>query len=88
MLKTLTYKHEDKPASTSHPAAAEAPKLHAAHVSGLENFPLFAAAMIVGNDAGLANGTLNALGFGYLLSRGAYTWLYVTATKEKTSYVR
>jgi len=44
--------------------------------------------MIVGNDAGLDSGTLNLCGVGYLVSRGVYSWLYVTVTKEKTSYAR
>jgi hypothetical protein len=44
--------------------------------------------MIVGNDAGLDSGTLNLCGVGYLVCRGVYSWLYVTVTKEKTSYAR
>lgn len=44
--------------------------------------------MIVGNDAGLDAGTLNLCGVGYLVCRGVYSWLYVTVTKEKTSYFR
>ena len=71
--------------------AAEGAKLkrrEAAHVNGLENFPLFAAAMIVGNDAGLESGTLNFCGVGYLACRCVYSWLYITVTKERTSYLR
>ena len=44
--------------------------------------------MIVGNDAGLDSGTLNLCGVGYLVCRGVYSWLYVTVTKERTSYAR
>jgi uncharacterized MAPEG superfamily protein len=60
----------------------------AAHKNALENFPLFAAAMIVGNEAGLEAGTLNLVGVGYLVCRGVYSWLYVNTTSEKKSYAR
>jgi len=60
----------------------------AAHQNGLENFPLFVAAMVVGNEAGLENGTLNLVGCGYLVLRGVYSWLYVNVTTEKKSWAR
>jgi len=44
--------------------------------------------MIVGNEAGMGAGTLNLIGFGYLVCRGVYIWLYTTVSKEKTSYFR
>src|SRR5579871_4305256 len=44
----------DKAASQLPPEkAAYLKRREAAHKNGLENFPLFAAAMIIGNDAGL-----------------------------------
>jgi uncharacterized MAPEG superfamily protein len=49
---------------------------------------LFAAAMIVGNEAGLPAGTLNAIGLGYLISRGVYTWCYINITTERGSLTR
>ena len=85
------YPRDDLSTATTTLPPSEAAKLkrrEAAHVNGLENFPLFAAAMIVGNDAGLDSGTLNLCGVGYLVCRGVYSWLYVTVTKEKTSYAR
>ena len=60
----------------------------AAHKNGLENFPLFVAAMIVGNEAGLEAGTLNFVGVGYVVSRCVYSWLYVNVTTEKKSLAR
>src|SRR5208282_1342776 len=85
------YPREDIAKASSSLPPAETAKLkrqEAAHVNGLQNFPLFAAAMIVGNEAGLEAGTLNLLGMGYLITRGVYTWLYTTVSKEKTSYFR
>jgi len=77
--------------ATSQLPPAEVAKLKrrdAARQNGLDNFPLFATAIIVGNDAGLEAGLLNAVGLGYLLSRGLYTWLSITVTKDKSSYIR
>jgi uncharacterized MAPEG superfamily protein len=79
----------DKAATALTPAeAARVKRIDNAHQNALENFPLFAAAMIVGNEAGLEAGTLNLLAFGYLATRGLYTWLYVSVANEKTSYIR
>jgi uncharacterized MAPEG superfamily protein len=95
-LKSLGLGHNECPredlakASSTLPAA-EAAKLkrrEAAHLNGFENFPLFAAAIIVGNEAGLPARTLNFLGVGYLITRGVYNWLYTTVSKEKTSHLR
>ena len=87
--KSATHSDSGK-VSSQHPAAdTEKAKAHEAlRVDALENFPLFAAAMIVGNDAGLEAGTLNAVGLGYLLTRGVYSWLYCTAAKEANGYIR
>jgi uncharacterized MAPEG superfamily protein len=60
----------------------------AAHKNALENFPLFVAAMVVGNEAGMENGTLNLVGVGYLVLRGVYSWLYVNVATEKKSWAR
>ena len=90
-LNHNVYPRDDlaKASSTLPPAeAAKLKRREAAHINGFENFPLFAAAMIVGNEAGLEARTLNLLGVGYLITRGVYTWLYVTVTKEKNSHFR
>ena|SRR5579859_4097232 len=79
----------DKAAAQLPPAeAAKIKRREAAHKNGHENFPLFAAAMIVGNDAGLDSGTLNLLGVGYLICRGVYTWCYVNLDTERKSWAR
>ena len=59
-----------------------------AHKNGLENFPLFVAAIIVGNDAGLGTVEMNAIAAGYLGIRCLYNYLYVTVDKEKDSHWR
>jgi len=85
------YPREDiSKASASLPPekVARLKRQEAAHQNALENFPLFAAAMIIGNDAGLDSGTLNFMGFGYLVTRALYTWFYVNITTEKYSYLR
>ena len=83
------YPREDLAKANLPPAdLARLKRQEAAHKNGLENFPLFAAAMIVGNEAGLENGTLNLVGVGYLVSRAVYSWLYVNTTTEKKSYAR
>jgi uncharacterized MAPEG superfamily protein len=95
-LKSLGYGHnvyplEDLDKVSSHLPAAQVARLkrqQAAHHDGFENFPLFAAAMIVGNEAGLSAEALNAVGFGYLLSRGLYTWCYINIQTEEASYWR
>jgi uncharacterized MAPEG superfamily protein len=68
--------------------AAKIKRREAAHKNGFENFPLFAAAIIVGNEAGMDSGTLNLIGLGYLITRGVYSWLYTNITSEKKSYLR
>jgi uncharacterized MAPEG superfamily protein len=60
----------------------------AAHYNALENFPLFAASIVIGNEAGLDSGTLNTIGLGYLITRAVYAYLYVNVTTEKYSYFR
>jgi hypothetical protein len=83
--------HEDFSAASAKLSATDVAKLKrrkGAHHDGLQHFPLFAASVIVGNEAGLNAGALNALSLGYLVSRGIYTWLSITLPVEKTSYVR
>jgi uncharacterized MAPEG superfamily protein len=90
-LGSNTYPREDLTRVTAQLPPSEAAKIkrqEAAHKNGLENFPLFAAAIIVGNEAGLDSGTLNLIGMGYLITRGVYTWLYTNISTEKKSYLR
>lgn len=83
------YPRDDLSKANLPPAdLARLKRQEAAHKNGLENFPLFAAAIIIGNEAGLENGTLNLVGVGYLVSRAAYSWLYVNITTEKKSWAR
>jgi uncharacterized MAPEG superfamily protein len=85
------YPREDLGKASAQLPPSEAAKIkrrEGAHKNGFENFPLFAAAIIVGNEAGMDSGTLNLIGLGYLITRGVYSWLYTNITSEKKSYLR
>lgn len=63
-------------------------RAEAAHKNGMENLPLFATAITLGNLAKLSNGTLNGIAFAYLLSRVVYTFIYINVDKRKLSFAR
>lgn len=63
-------------------------RAEAAQANGLENVGYFAAAVVAGNMAGLGKGLLNALSFGYLVSRGVYNWIYVVGGTKGLALVR
>ncbi|KAI5928335.1 hypothetical protein F4810DRAFT_190193 [Camillea tinctor] len=52
-------------------------RAEACSANAFENLPLYAAAVVAGNAAGLPKDTLNALAAGYVASRVAYTWVYI-----------
>ncbi|KAK5117982.1 hypothetical protein LTR62_004026 [Meristemomyces frigidus] len=52
-------------------------RAEAAQANGFENLPLFAAAIVAGNAAGLTPFTLNGLGLGYCLARFVYNHIYI-----------
>ncbi|KAI0596074.1 hypothetical protein F4775DRAFT_566399 [Biscogniauxia sp. FL1348] len=52
-------------------------RAEACSANAFEGLPLFAAAVVAGNAAGLPKETLNALTAGYVASRLAYTWVYI-----------
>ncbi|KAK5636748.1 hypothetical protein RRF57_012460 [Xylaria bambusicola] len=52
-------------------------RAEAACANGLEGLPIFAAAVIAGNSAGLSPLTLNALSVGYIASRIVYNYVYI-----------
>ncbi|KAI3317026.1 hypothetical protein HD806DRAFT_397802 [Xylariaceae sp. AK1471] len=52
-------------------------RAESASSNGFEGLPLFAAAIVAGNNAGLSTSALNALSITYILSRVAYNWVYI-----------
>ncbi|KAI0403461.1 hypothetical protein F4802DRAFT_290485 [Xylaria palmicola] len=52
-------------------------RAESASSNGFENLPLFAAAVVAGNSAGLGAGTMNALSLAYVASRVVYNWVYI-----------
>ena len=63
-------------------------KAKAAHVNGHENFPLFAAAMLAGNFAGLDPRSLNLVAASLLTMRVVYSISYVVAKTRAQSFIR
>lgn len=62
-------------------------RAEAAVANSFENFGPFAAAVVAGSTAKLDPALLNLLSIGYLLSRIAYSYLYIQAdTPEKAKY--
>lgn len=76
--------------ASSVPAAvyAKFERGEAAHKNGMENAPLFIAAVLAGNMAGMDVAGLNAFAGLYVLSRLAYTLLYVNTESLSRSYAR
>ncbi|KAL3422664.1 hypothetical protein PVAG01_06821 [Phlyctema vagabunda] len=63
-------------------------RAESAHKNGMENFPLIATAIVLGNVAKLSPRTLNTTVACYLLTRVGYTYMYITSTTRKRSLVR
>ncbi|KAI1262282.1 hypothetical protein F5Y18DRAFT_430183 [Xylariaceae sp. FL1019] len=69
----------DKKAST----VAKVLRAESAVANGIEGLPLFAAAVVAGNTAGLSTLTLNAASVGYLASRVFYNYVYITLQENR-----
>ncbi|KAI1179877.1 hypothetical protein F4777DRAFT_532315 [Nemania sp. FL0916] len=52
-------------------------RAESASSNGFEGLPLFAAAVVAGNNAGLSPLVLNGLSAGYVLSRVLYNYVYI-----------
>ncbi|KAI1117579.1 hypothetical protein F5Y14DRAFT_448035 [Nemania sp. NC0429] len=52
-------------------------RAESASSNGFEGLPLFAAAIVAGNSAGLSALTLNSLTVGYIASRVVYNYVYI-----------
>ncbi|KAI0870555.1 hypothetical protein GGS24DRAFT_504639 [Hypoxylon argillaceum] len=58
-------------------------RAESASANGFEGLPLFAAAVVAGNSAGLSPVALNSLTFAYILSRVAYNWVYIFLSENR-----
>ncbi|KZV97393.1 hypothetical protein EXIGLDRAFT_764515 [Exidia glandulosa HHB12029] len=100
MLKNLKHMHYDNVVPRTNadtlrrdPAlpkefVATCAKLEGAHQNGLETFPLFVAAALAGNVAGLETRTLNIASISFVLARLAYNYAYVTAKTDGQGVAR
>ncbi|KAI1820937.1 hypothetical protein F4861DRAFT_32282 [Xylaria intraflava] len=52
-------------------------RAESAVANGFEGLPIFAAAVVAGNSAGLSNKTLNTITVSYILSRWVYNYVYI-----------
>ncbi|KZV97392.1 hypothetical protein EXIGLDRAFT_731093 [Exidia glandulosa HHB12029] len=63
-------------------------KLEGAHQNGLETFPVWVAAVLAGNFAGLETQTMNTASIAFVVSRFAYNYIYVNGKTNSQGYVR
>ncbi|KZT62518.1 hypothetical protein CALCODRAFT_489895 [Calocera cornea HHB12733] len=70
------------------PLLAKADRLAAAHQNGIENFPLFAAAVLAGTAAGLPAAKVNLFAGAYLGLRVVYNLAYANQTTLAIAGVR
>jgi uncharacterized MAPEG superfamily protein len=63
-------------------------RAEAAHRNGLENLPIFAAAVLAANVAGLDRGLVDAHAAVFLGLRVVYTLIYINVGKGKASFAR
>ncbi|KAH7385624.1 hypothetical protein BKA66DRAFT_461661 [Pyrenochaeta sp. MPI-SDFR-AT-0127] len=63
-------------------------RLEACHANGMENLPLFASAVILGNLAGLKKDDLTTFVASFLAVRIAYTVAYITTKTQGPTFIR
>ncbi|KAJ7456905.1 hypothetical protein FB451DRAFT_598016 [Mycena latifolia] len=68
--------------------AARILRMEGAHLNGYENFPIWIAAVLAGNMAGLDNYTLNVTSLLYIAGRVTYNYIYFNQATEFHSWVR
>ncbi|KAI0779157.1 hypothetical protein BC629DRAFT_1289865 [Irpex lacteus] len=70
-------------------ATAElAARYEGAHLNGMENLPLWFAAILAGHIAGLSHRTLNQFSFAYVLTRILYNYVYFNQKTPAQSRIR
>ncbi|KAJ7669063.1 hypothetical protein B0H17DRAFT_208744 [Mycena rosella] len=72
------------------PAAISAriERMEGAHMNGNENFPIWVAAVLAGNFAGLDNYTLNVISISYFCGRVLYDYIYINQATRMQSALR
>ncbi|KAF7763633.1 hypothetical protein Agabi119p4_8170 [Agaricus bisporus var. burnettii] len=68
--------------------AARIQRMEGAHYNGVENFPLWTAAVLMGNMAGLDHAYLNKMSLIFIATRVLYNQIYINQTNSFTSYIR
>ncbi|KAJ7153547.1 hypothetical protein C8R43DRAFT_1002468 [Mycena crocata] len=68
--------------------AARILRMEGAHLNGYENFPIWVAAVLAGNIAGLDSYTLNVVSLFYIAGRITYNYIYFNQATEFQSWVR
>ncbi|KAF8888584.1 hypothetical protein BD779DRAFT_1611294 [Infundibulicybe gibba] len=68
--------------------AARAERMEGAHLNGNEAFPLWTAAILAGNFAGIDNRTLNISALGYIAARLLYNHVYINHESGGMSWLR
>jgi len=72
----------------SQDVAARIQRMEGAHLNGNEAFPLWVAAILAGNYAGLENHWLNTMSASYIVVRILYNQVYINHEKPSTSWIR
>ncbi|GJJ15216.1 hypothetical protein Clacol_009492 [Clathrus columnatus] len=68
--------------------AAKAERMTGAHRNGNEVFPLWAAAVLVGNQAGIEQSKLNILSLVFVASRLVFNYIYINQTTKRVALLR
>ncbi|KAJ7111278.1 hypothetical protein C8R44DRAFT_799241 [Mycena epipterygia] len=63
-------------------------RMEGAHLNGNENFPIWVAAVLAGNFAGLDNYTMNVVSICYFCGRVLYNYIYITQETRLQSGLR
>ncbi|KAK9388139.1 hypothetical protein V1515DRAFT_599756 [Lipomyces mesembrius] len=63
-------------------------RAEAAHKNGMENFPLFATALVLGTLVKLPSQTMNVFAGTFLIVRALYTAAYINIKRGKISFMR
>ncbi|TDL22784.1 hypothetical protein BD410DRAFT_788108 [Rickenella mellea] len=68
--------------------AAQAERMEGAHLNGNEMLPIWIAAVLAGNQAGVAQETLNSVSVAFIVTRILYNYVYITHTTQLASTLR
>ncbi|KAJ6605184.1 hypothetical protein DFH09DRAFT_1017817 [Mycena vulgaris] len=68
--------------------SARIERMEGAHLNGNENFPIWVAAILAGNFAGIENYTLNVVSIAYVFGRALYNYIYINQNTRFQSSLR